>query len=255
MRSSVASVAVAAALALVPATARAQQPPPDTVAQVLRQHVKSGVSTAQYEAARKKHMAWHKSQNDPWTWNVYEILTGPDSGAYLIVSRGHSWADLDTWQDKFGDGDTADAATSTAGMSGSTVMSYWTQVNGISRVPPADAAPTKYLALSLFRTKPGTAAAFEAAVKKINDALTAAKYPPHAIWYRLSSGGEGPAYVVVSPRANLAEMGTPGPIAALGASLGAAQASEMAKALYEHVESITTELVQSRPDLGYAPAK
>ena len=54
MRSSVASVAVAAALALVPATARAQQPPPDTVAQVLRQHVKSGVSTAQYEAARKK---------------------------------------------------------------------------------------------------------------------------------------------------------------------------------------------------------
>ena len=50
-------------------------------------------------------------------------------------------------------------------------------------------------------------------------------------------------------------MGAPGPIAALAGSLGAEQARELAKALYENVESITTELLQNRPDLGYAPSK
>jgi len=253
MRSPVASVVAAAVIALVPLTARAQQAPPDTVTQVLRQHVKDGVSVAQYEAGRKKHMAWHKAQNDPWTWNVYEIMTGPDTGGYLITSRGHSWADLDTWQDKLGAADTADAQASMAGTQGSTEMSYWTQLNAISRLPPADAPPSKYLALTLFRTKPGNGQAFEAAIAKINEALTAAKYPVHSIWYRLASGGQAPAYVVVTPRANLAALGLPGPVASLAGSLGPAKAAELGKAIYDNVESITTELLESRADLGYAP--
>jgi len=253
MRSPVASVAVVAALALVPVAARAQQPPPDSVIQVLRQHVKDGVSTSQYEAGRKKHMAWHKSQNDPWTWHVYEIMTGSDTGAYLIVSPDHAWADLDTWQDKMGEGDAADAQTSMAGTQGHTAMSYWTQLNGISRLPAANTPPSKYLTLTTFRTKPGSDGAFIAAVGKINAALTDGKYPVHSIWYRLTSGGDAPAFAVVTPRENLAALGLPTPAAALAAHLGAAPAGELGKALYDNVQSATTELLLRRGDMSYAP--
>jgi len=255
MRSPVGSVVIAAVLALVPVAARAQQAPPDTVTQVLRQHVKDGVSPAQYEAGRKKHMAWHKAQNDPWTWNVFEVMTGPDTGAYIISSPGHQWADLDTWQDKLGHADTADAQASMAGTQGKTEMSYWTQLSSISRLPAADAPLSKYLTLTIFRTKPGTDLAFIAAVGKINAALDTAKYPVRSIWYRLSSGGASPAFAVVTLRANLAALGLSSPAAAVAANAGPAAAAELVKAIYENVESTTTELLEARPDLGYAPAK
>ena len=78
MRSLIASLSIALVVA-VAAPALAQAPPPDSVTEVLRQKVVPG-TTEKYEAGRKKHMAWHKAQGDPWTWNVYGITTGPDTG-------------------------------------------------------------------------------------------------------------------------------------------------------------------------------
>ena len=66
MRSLIASVSVAL-IALAAAPVLAQAPPPDSVSEVLRQKVVPG-TTDKYEAGRKKHMGWHKAQNDPWSW-------------------------------------------------------------------------------------------------------------------------------------------------------------------------------------------
>jgi hypothetical protein len=49
----------------------------------------------QYEAGRKKHMAWHKSQNDPWSWHKWEVLTGPNTGSYVVGTFGHNWKDME----------------------------------------------------------------------------------------------------------------------------------------------------------------
>ncbi len=146
MRSLVASVSIALVVA-VAAPALAQAPPPDSVTQVLRQKVVPGM-TDKYEAGRKKHMAWHKAQGDPWAWNVYEITTGPDTGGYIIASPNHQWADIDTWTAKYGDADTADAGASMAGTQASSQLAYWTQLNSLSRLPPADSAPTPLLSLT-----------------------------------------------------------------------------------------------------------
>ena len=82
-----------AIMVLAPAVARAQTPPPDSVSEVLRQKIRSG-TVQDYEAARKKHMAWHKAQSDPWAWEVFEVMTGPDTGSYLISSGDHQWKDM-----------------------------------------------------------------------------------------------------------------------------------------------------------------
>ena len=140
MRCLIASLSVAV-VALAAAPAVAQAPPPDSVTQVFRQKVVPGM-VDKYEAGRKKHMAWHKAQGDPWTWNTYEVTTGP--GHRVLSDRrrtGHQWADLDTWTAKFGDGDTADANVSMAGTQAGSQMSYWMQLNSFSRLPPAGAPP------------------------------------------------------------------------------------------------------------------
>ena len=93
MRSPVASLA-ATFVVLVSISASAQAPPPDTVTEVIRQKAKQGTQ-AQYEAARKKHMAWHKAQNDPWAWDVFEITTGPDTGitsSSRATTSGRRWS-------------------------------------------------------------------------------------------------------------------------------------------------------------------
>jgi hypothetical protein len=248
MRALTLSVVVVTLIA-VPSAARAQQPTPDQVTQVNVQHVGN---VAQYEAARKQHMAWHKAQGDSWAWNVYEVTTGPETGAYVIATGGHTWAEHDTWNAKMGAGDSADAQKTMAGTIEGTTTSYWVMLPAQSRAP-ATPATSRYLAITYFQAKPGHGTALEAAVAKIKGALDAAKYAPHSIWYRLGSGGPGGLYAVVVPRASLSEMATPAVGAALRAHLGEAQGAALIKGLYDNVESSRLEMLEHRPDLSYVP--
>ncbi len=113
MHSVVASVA-GALVVLVSTSVSAQTAPPDTVTEVIRQKARQGTQQ-QYEAARKKHMAWHKGQNDPWAWDVFQITTGPDTGAYIIASGNHQWKEMEEWDAKMGDADTADSQAAMGG--------------------------------------------------------------------------------------------------------------------------------------------
>ena len=249
MRSPTASVVVAA-LVLVPVMAVAQQPAADTVAQVNRQRV---ANPAQYEAARKKHMAWHKSQGDKWAWNVYEITTGPDTGAYLISTIGHSWADIEAWQGKLGTADTENAQQTMGGTIEKTETTYWSTVNAISRLPPASAPPAPFLHVTVFELKGGQDFAMMAAVGKIKAALEAAKFPTSAIWYRLASGGPISNYAVVVPLPNMTAIGGPAVATTLVSQLGEQKATALLNELFATVASTRTELLQYRPDLSYAP--
>jgi len=250
MRSLIASLSVALVVA-VAAPALAQTPPPDSVTQAFRQKVVPGM-VDKYEAGRKKHMAWHKAQGDPWIWNTYEVTTGPDTGSYLIVSGNHQWADLDTWTAKFGDADTADANVSMAGTQAGSQLTYWWQLNAISRLPAADAPPTALYSLTTYHVKPGHDGAMAATVGKINAALVAANYPLHSIWYRLVNGGSTPAYAVVTPRANMATFSNV-VTSVIEKQLGKPAAEALSKEFFDHITGVTTELLQRRADLSYAP--
>ena len=250
MRSLITSASVALAV-LVAAPALAQAPPPDSVTEVLRQKVVPG-TTDKYEAGRKKHMGWHKAQGDPWTWNVYEITTGPDTGGYIIVSPDHQWADIDTWTAKYGEADTADAGAAMAGTQASSQLSYWTQLNSISRLPTAGGAPMPLASLTIYSVKPGHDAGLMAAIGKLNAALTAGKYPLNSIWYRLTSGGSTPSFAVVTPRANLATFDN-AVLGALEKQLGKPVSDALVKEFFDHITGVTTELLQRRADLSYSP--
>jgi hypothetical protein len=233
----------------------AQNTSPDMICEVHINKVKPGM-TAQYEQGRAKHMAWHKSQNDAWSWDTWEITTGPDTGSYLISTCGHGWKDLDG-REKFNQ---ADGANSNATM-GNTLMdqtmAYYVLRPEISDKLTGSNPP--YLSVTFFHVKPEGLEDFRSTVKQVNEAFGKTNTPKlPGYWYSLANGGSGPELVLVQQRKSMAEMA--------GASSktldemtkeaygdqGASMLMTVRKAYYNS----DSELLHYRPDLSYmAPSK
>lgn len=240
---------------LVASAATAQQAAaPFTVVEVHRQKAAPG-KAAQYEAGRKKHMDWHRQAGDPWTWTIWAVMTGPDTGSYLVTSAGHQFADFDTWLAKYGEGDRADVAINTAPHVAASETSYWRTREEISLMPASNDLPPMGI-LTTFYIKPGQSQPFREAVAKINGALKKSSWPVSGIWYELVNGGE-PAFAVFSPRKGMADLQPiePSMAARVAQQLGEADATATWKALYDTFSHSRTEILELRADLGYRPAK
>ena len=70
----------------------------NNLAKIYFVNVKSGHDT-EFVAALKEHVEWRKQAGDPWTWLVYQIVNGKNLGDFVIRSSGHSWADLDSYEE------------------------------------------------------------------------------------------------------------------------------------------------------------
>lgn len=46
-------------------------------------------------ATMKKHVAWHRSQKDTWTWASWSIITGPETDRLCTGTFDHKWEDFD----------------------------------------------------------------------------------------------------------------------------------------------------------------
>ncbi len=229
----------------------AAQTAPEKVCEVHVNKVKPGM-TAQYEQGRARHMAWHKSQNDSWSWTTWEIATGKDTGAYLISSCGHTWKDFDG-REQFNANDTKNALASMGATMAGETMTYYALRPELSSAAPAGPPPA-YLSVIFFHLKPEGVADFINGVKQVNDAFTRTNTPRGAAsWYMLANGGAGPEMVLVQERKSLAEMAGTTPktldeiMKEADGDQGAAEMATIRKA-YSWSES---ELLHYRPDLSY----
>lgn len=48
-----------------------------------------------FENGYKKHLTWHKANNDPWSWYGWFIISGPRCGQFVDATFDHSWGDFD----------------------------------------------------------------------------------------------------------------------------------------------------------------
>jgi hypothetical protein len=241
---------------LTAALAIAQAPPPASVCEIHINKVKPGM-TAQYEAGRTKHMAWHKAQNDKWSWDVWEITTGEGTGNYLVAACGHDWKDFDT-RDKFNVADGANAnATMGPYLAGET-MAYYVHRSDLTVAHKMGATPPAYLSVIHFFLKPEGMIDFAEGVKKVNAAFAKTNTPTAVQdWYSLANGGHGPELVLVQERKSIGELaGTTAKTLdqVMQEAYGAEGATIMAT-VRKNYWSTTSELLHFRPDLSYiAPA-
>jgi hypothetical protein len=216
--------------------------------------VKPGM-TRQYEAGRKKHMTWHRQQRDAWSWYTWEILTGENTGAYVVGTFGHRWSDLDG-RTKFEAADSADAmANMGAALEAETESYYRLRADLIPSTPPLEPAPLA--SVTHFVLTPDGLNDFVESVKKVRDGIKKTNYPMSGAsrWYQLLNGGESPHFVLVGDRANWAAFEPPTEKTldtmmeeAYGKEQGAAILSTLRKA----IRQVWTEAVRYRPDLSYA---
>jgi hypothetical protein len=237
-------------VATVPARA---QEGTGTITQVFVSRAKAGMAK-QFLEGRKRHMAWHKSQADPWSWHTWEIASGEGTGSFLGITFNHHWKDFDAWEAKYGAGDSADVELNVSPYTEARTVAYYTYLPEFSRPPTG---PFSKLAEVIhFRPKPDGMRAFREAEARIHEAIGKTNWPQNYSFYQLWNGGE-PEMVLVLPRGSWAAM--QGPDLTFGAMMtkayGEAEATKIFSMLDQTLLGVRSEVLIYRPDLSYVPAQ
>lgn len=140
-----------------------------------------------WEEAYKEHVQWHADMNDSWDWVAYQIMSGPDTGKFIIRTGGHEWADWDEHSD-FEAKDFANyyenAAKHTESYSVTFDRIHW----NLSRVGDA-ADPYNLIQLTEVKVKPEKVADFLVAVGKYHAAFEKTDSPNRYVTVSIESGG------------------------------------------------------------------
>jgi hypothetical protein len=235
---------------LLLATSVLAQSSPEVVSEVYVTTAKPGM-TAQWEAGRKEHSAFHAAQKDTWNVFVWQILTGERSGAYMMASPGHNWKDFDA-REAFNKTDYPNVAKTMGPSTAESVRAYYVYRDDLSLTKPPS-TPANMRTTAIYNVIPEHVNDFLDAIKKINAAIQKTNYPVKpSRWYQLANGGEVPTYVLISDRASWGDMEPPEKKLqdALKEAYGDAGALDQ---LRHSCHRITTEMSVYRADLSYVP--
>jgi hypothetical protein len=231
------------------------QTQPNTLCDVREARPKPG-ARAQLEAGMKAHMGWHRKQNDAWTWEVYEILTGPKQGGYYVESCGHDWKDLSALETNVAAHD-ADMAATIVPHAEAPMRSMWRYRPELSRAASADKGAPAYYSGTYYYLKPEGVSPFEEGLRRMREIFDKAQFPRTSGWFQLVNGGEGPAFYQAQPRWSWADFEPPATpfTAVLEEALGKSLADDLRRSVTSSVRYTVTEMLKARPELGYEPAK
>lgn len=240
---------------LLSLTLAAQTTPSKNVAQIFVNQIKPGTQQS-YEQGRKRHMNWHRGQNDTWAWYVWQTATGEDTGSYLVGSFDHEWKDFDG-RAKFEAADNTDAAAQMGAYEVASPMMFYARRDDLSLTTGPLNYTAPLVSVTHFMLQPDGTTAFTDAVKQVGDGIRKTNYPAKpSHWYQLMNGGPGPHFVLVSERQSWADFQ---PLdktleAMMTEAYGADQGAAILSSLRKAIRSTRTEALQYRPDLSYVPA-
>ncbi len=243
-----------APLVLLLALPAAAQQEMATVGRVFFVKPKAGMQQ-QYEAAYKKHLAWHKAQNDTWSWFTWEFETGDRIGQYVTGTFDHAWADFDAHA-KMDEADGADFAANAGALVESLSGIIVAPLPVLSNPPAGATGPLALATVYTFHLNIGHDREWANALNKITQALKKANWGSAYEWYLLLNGTEHPTYYLVLPRTNWAGFAPPPkPLwVVLEEVLGRVEAQTIMQTLDKSVHCQRSELIRFRPDLSYTPA-
>jgi hypothetical protein len=205
------------------------QPTPGQFARVVILKPKPD-QAAEFTAGYKRHLAWHKNNNDPWTWYGWTFVLGDRLGQFMDGTFGHALTNFDQAVNPAAD--SADNEVNVSPYADFVSHGIYERLEAASSgAPLPDASP--FLALSTYIVNPGQESTFEAAIARL------AKRPgaQRLSWYKLKVGGPLSQYLLMRPAQTF--------------SGGAALVElELPAGLVERAQS---ELLRYQPALSYAP--
>ena len=234
----------------------AAQQKPGTIAGLEFQTPKNGM-VKQYEDGRKQKAEWHKQQKDPQPLMVWEIMSGDQTGTYVVGRLGQHWADLD--KPAIPDQADLDEFNKVIGASvQSLVTRYYEYLPKLSK-PLDSKLPSRFAEILTFYVRSGHDDAFRSAISRTSEAIEKTKWPVNFEWYSLANGGINGTYVLVLPHANWADFeDKPGmkPFPEmLREAFGESEGNSILHRFDESVAKQTSEIIEFRQDLSYLPSK
>jgi len=187
------------------AAAVAQQP--GTVSRIYLLKPKVGMA-AEFQAAAAEHAAWHRDNNDPWTWIAFYIETGKNTGMYGYVTPGHEWADFDTYDATIGPADTENANATMGPYEESYTSSFAVALPGVSNPAPVGSSAPMVNVIH-YGVDLAKQADFIAILARAHAALQQGGFAGHYTWSMQANGGEGLVFTLVLPLNSWADMAAP----------------------------------------------
>jgi hypothetical protein len=224
----------------------------NNLARIYFVNVKSGHG-GEFVAALKEHVEWRKQAGDPWTWYVYQIVNGKNLGDFVIRSSGHSWADLDSYEEFLAKGAVEFnknvgphiKSVSNAITAGDTTNFNWYPNND----------DVNLISVNTYQLKPGQRRAFTQAVNKYHTAIIENNREMYYAFAWTVNGGPGPRVTLVLPYKNWAEM--QGPDESLRAFmvriLGSEEAQQLSDEFNSTYNSVESSVLRVRRDLSVIP--
>ena len=198
-----------------------------------------------------EHNRWHQEQGDPWTWDVWQAMTGTPEYAY--ISGGHDWADLDDpgidlSQDHHNWAETGGRYTE------SMTSSMWQGLPDAS-MPGDPDEPFNIAQVIEFSVNPGGDEAFAHVLAKYHDAAEAVAPNANYTWTSVVAGPQGTTHFVVIPATSFADFGmdTPEPPEILARHYGMTEARELGEMFVGAMTFRQTRIWVRRPDLSFGP--
>ncbi len=236
------------ALAATPLVLAQDEAPPPGLARLFIVTPKAG-SVEDFEAAIKRHMAWRRSHDDPWNWNVFVEVLGDGLGRYYFRSGRHEWADLDAYGAFLAKGrehwieNVAEYVESVAS------MVTQTQYNVTSW--PEDAEDFTLISVTRYNLKRGMAQEFLDTVGRFHETLQAQGWERHYSFSQVQAGGAGPVVSLVLPYRNWAEFAGPDRtfVQVMNDAHGPVMTGNLLDRFNDCVESSQNFVLQHLPDL------
>ena len=114
-----------------------------------------------FEEGYKRHLEWHRRNNDPWVWHGWTLMTGERAGWFVDGSFFHVWTDFDTSVKPAEDG--ADNGVNVSPHADVRNVGIIEGVAGLSNVQP-DGLKSPLMIFLRLAVSPGSEAKFEAAM-------------------------------------------------------------------------------------------
>lgn len=210
----------------------------------------------QFEEGYRRHLAWHRENQDPLVWCGWYVGHGERTGLFIDGSFGRPFAAFDRRVKPAADA--ADAARTMGPYADPAFRSTYVLRRDLSTGQPLEEQrPSASVQVLHYRLRPGTERRFERAVLAAREALSRTPDAPEHTWYELVVGGERPGYMLMVARDGWASYDR----FRLRLSDLIADGREPAEAvrlldnLSAAVESVLAETWSYREDLSYLPGR
>ena len=214
----------------------------DRVARIVAWRPKPGMER-EFEEGYKRHLEWHRKNDDTWTWHGWMLISGERDGTFVDGTFFHKWTDLDSPVNP--GADSANNSVNVEPYADVRSVATFEAVPALTNFSPQNLS-SPLLTFCYIELLPGHDAQFESLTAEGLRGATGTPMP-HALLRPVNGTSE---YLLLLAGEKVSDLGTQ---AAFLARLLQSIAKDPKRP--NIVVHVRTETARHRPDMSYIPAE